>query len=42
MSLFTGLMGYLQGRVAEYETPKKLIAKGEGREGLANLHIEKS
>jgi len=32
MSLFSGIFGYLKGKMAEYETPTKLIAKGEGRE----------
>ena len=36
MSLFTGIFGYLQGRVAEYEQPIDLLARAKGREGIWN------
>ena len=34
MSLFSGFIGYLIGSTGEYYNAEKVIAKGEGRDGM--------
>lgn len=34
MSLFSGFIGYLIGSTGEYYNAEKVIAKGEGRDGI--------
>ena len=34
MTLFSGFIGYLIGSTGEYYNAEKVIAKGEGRDGI--------